>query len=302
MALRTPNKKYIGLAAFAAAVIILSAANEYHHYRQDKTLSVVPQTHAQNLESPPKTQSPAPLETPAVEIPKDRILTVPILMYHHIGIAPPTADATHKSLTVSPADFEQQVQWLYQNGYQSISLEDLNLYAAGKFALPKKPVIFTFDDGYEDVFTNAVPILKQYGYSGAFGIITQFVGQTQGDNFYASWSEIKTAAALQMEIVCHTQNHFDGTNPKFDAAYIYNNLSGCQQDLRSHLADVEPILIYPYGHYNAQYLEQAGKAGFILGVTTREGKIINLGDLMQIPRIRIHSQENFEKFKKLVSE
>lgn len=234
--------------------------------------------------------------------PNQQTLKIPILMYHHIGTAPATADATHKSLTVSTAGFEKQVQWLSENGYQSISLDNLYNYSLGKFRLPKNPVIFTFDDGYQDVFDNAVPILKQYNYSGAFGIITQFVGQVQNDNIYASRDAISNAKDEGMEIVCHTQNHFDGTNPKFDANYIFENLSGCQKDLAEYLATTEPILIYPYGHYNSAYIAQAKKAGFAMGITVHEGKLVNLDDLMEIPRIRIHANEDFEIFKKLVSE
>ncbi len=223
-------------------------------------------------------------------------------MYHHIGDFPAKANSTRQDLTVSVSDFERQVNWLSQNNYSGISLENIYLYSQGQFTLPKKPVVFTFDDGYQDVFTNAIPILKKYGYTGSFGIITEWPGSKQGDNVYASWDEISTARDEGMEIVCHTQNHFDGTNPKFDAAYIFENLSGCQKDLSDHLGSMEPILIYPYGHYASIYLEQARQAGFAMGLTVHEGNVVNLDNLMEVPRVRIHSHEDFEIFKKLMME
>src|SRR5207247_775277 len=99
----------------------------------------------------------------------------------------------------------------------------------------------------------------------------------------------------------HTQNHFDGTNPGYSAEYIYKNLSACQKDIESHLGSVEPIMIYPYGHYNSAYIAQANKAGIFMGVTVHEGAAINLDDLMQVPRVRVHGKEDFENFKRLVS-
>jgi len=223
-------------------------------------------------------------------------------MYHHIGQAPATANGVHRGLTVSAEDFETQVKWLFENGYKSVHLLDILSMTEGKFIMPRKAVIFTFDDGYQDVFQNAIPILQKYGFTGSFGIISQWAGTVSGDNVYASWDQIKTAASQNMEIVCHTQNHFDGSNPKFNADYIFQNLSGCQQDIKNYLGSAEPVLIYPYGHYNAQYREQARKVGFTMGVTVHEGNIINIDNLMEIPRVRLHSHEDFELFKKLITE
>lgn len=230
-------------------------------------------------------------------------IRVPILMYHHIGVPPENADATRKDLTVSPEEFEQQVAWLSKAGYSSVTLDDLYRYTQKQTTeWPTKPVIFTFDDGYTDVFENAVPILQKYSFTGVFGIITGFVGQTQGDNLYANWVQIANAKASGMEMVCHTQNHFDGTNPKFDDQYILNNLTGCQNDLAAYLGLSKPYLIYPYGHYTESYLSQAKKAGFLMGFTVHGGSTLYTEDLMRIPRVRVHLGEPLEKFIERLNE
>lgn len=224
-------------------------------------------------------------------------LHVPILMYHHIGFAPATADATHKGLTISPTEFETQVKWLKDHGYESVSVDAL--YGRIKNAStswPSKPVIFTFDDGYTDVFENAVPILKKYGYTGTFAVITSFPGQTQGDNFYATWEQIVGAKHAGMEIICHTQNHFDGSSSKFNEDYIYQNLAGCQNDLKRHLGSTLPYLVYPYGHFTPTYITQAEKAGFVMGLTVTGGSYINPNDLMHTNRVRINPNQSLEKF------
>src|SRR5579864_2042437 len=126
---------------------------------------------ASNVQSPKtgaiKSAATRQKSTPVLQT-DDVSLKLPILMYHHVGSLPQNADATTKDLTVPAQNFLQQVKWLSDNGYHSVSLEDIYLYTHGQFQMPSKPVIFSFDDGYTDVFQNAVPVLKQYGYSGSF--------------------------------------------------------------------------------------------------------------------------------------
>jgi len=229
-----------------------------------------------------------------------KILSLPILMYHHVGPLPLKADQLRRDLTVSAENFELEAAWLKGQGYESISLNDLLLYKQGKFKLPEKPVIFTFDDGYKDVFDYAVPILKKYGFTGSFGIITQFPGITQGTNEYASWKQIAQAKQDGMEIISHSQDHFDGTNPKYDDNFIFRNLTDSQSDLLNNIGSALPIMIYPFGHFNSAYIRQAERAGFKMGLTVESGKQINMDNLMEIPRIRMHGSDDLERFKRAV--
>ncbi len=130
---------------------------------------------------------PADLEAPILPPlhPKPVQVHVPIMMYHYISPAP-THDLLMLTLTVTPTLFAQQLDYLKQQGYQTITFNQLfdALYYGGP--LPKKPIILTFDDGYEDVYQFALPILKAHGYSGMFYIITGKVGW-QG---YMNWNEL----------------------------------------------------------------------------------------------------------------
>ena len=283
------------------AVLIFGVINEIHN-RSRHVFSTIDHTIYQEIGDNAypeiaKSEDQAPLPIPPSAAQKGRVMHIPILMYHHVGDVPAHADAVRRGLTVSAANFEQQVKWLKDQGYQSVYLNDLKNFAkTGKPAPPAKPLIFTFDDGYDDVFVNAIPILKKYGYTGAFGIITNFPGTISGTNTYATWEEIAQAKTDGFEIVCHTQNHFDGSNKKFTSDYIFQNLSGCQQDIKSHLGDAEPILIYPYGHYTAVYIQQAQKVGFTMALTVHAGAFINMDDLMELPRVRVNPNEPMDKF------
>jgi peptidoglycan/xylan/chitin deacetylase (PgdA/CDA1 family) len=295
MKISKKQKKLLHNAAIVSVYVMVFGLIVFFQVRRLKTPYVLLVSEA--IITPKDT---APLPIPEDVIKSGKTIRVPILMYHHVGTPPEGSDRLRYNLTVPTEQFEKQVQWLKENGYTSISMDELYNDIATKTKLPEKPVIFTFDDGYDDVFINAVPILKKYGYVGVFGIITQFPGITQGTNTYATWAIIADAKTQGMEIICHTQNHFDGANKKFNTNYIYQNLSGCQQDIRDHLGSAEPYLIYPYGHYNASYIEQAKKAGFVISLTVHEGTIINISNLMEIPRLRINPSLDLETFKRLV--
>lgn len=232
----------------------------------------------------------------------NQTIKIPILMYHHVGELPKNADKLRKGLTVTTEDFELQVAWLKGQGYESLSLNDFLQLIKNNQPLPEKPVIFTFDDGYDDALTNAPKILKQYGFTGDFGIITQFVGITLGNNSYASWQDIRQAKAMGMEIISHTQDHFDGTNKKYTDNFILTNLKNSQKDIKDNLGVTFPILIYPFGHYDTSYIKLAREAGFEMGITTHESKNVYSKKLMEIPRVRISGGQSLESFKRAILE
>ncbi len=281
----------------AVAVVAFFASRDLYNNSQIKN-SPKTELGSHHLVKPEDRQ---PLKISQETINQGKTVKVPILMYHHIGDPPGKASPMRKDLTVSTADFEQEVKWLGENNYTSIRLEDIFLYSQNKFTMPKKPVVFTFDDGYDDVFLNAIPVLKKYGFIGSFAIITQYPKMQNGDNFYASWEEIAKALQDGNEIVSHTQNHFDGKNPKYSQNFISQNLSGSVNDIQGHLGFAPRILIYPYGHYTPEYIKLAKQAGFVMGVTVHEGSLINLNDLMQTPRLRVHGNEALERFQRLIT-
>ena len=220
-------------------------------------------------------------------------LFVPILMYHHVGPLPPESDGVRKDLTVSPQDFVAQVAWLARNGYTSVSLQDVYLATQHTFTLPRKPIVFTFDDGYADVFAHAVPVLQQYGMVGSFAVVPGFFGTPD----YATWANIISAKSLAMEIV----SHFDCSSPKFDSAYIEYNLRESLTDLESHIGPVPRILVYPYGHFTPEYVAVAERVGFTMALTTHFGTRVNPADLMHTPRVRVHGSEPLDKFIEILT-
>lgn len=228
--------------------------------------------------------------------PKDA-LSVPILMYHHVGPLPGDADALRRDLTVSVEDFETQVAWLSQAGYVTVSLADIYQATQGKLSLPPKSMVFTFDDGYADVFTFAMPILQKYHMRGSFAVVPGFLGQPD----YATWNMVQGAKNAGMEIVSHTENHFDGSSVKFDAKYIQENLEQSLRELEAHLGPIPRVLVYPYGHYTTEYIRIAQQVGFVMALTTRYGRHVDMRNLMLTPRVRVHGHGTMEKFEESIT-
>ncbi|MGW8224724.1 MAG: polysaccharide deacetylase family protein [Anaerolineales bacterium] len=94
-------------------------------------------------------------------------VTVPILLYHSI----PIQSSPNERYKVSTEHFEQQMQQLYEWGYSTINIETLVAHLYQGKSLPPRPIVITFDDGYEDIFENAFPIMERYGFTGTVYIV-----------------------------------------------------------------------------------------------------------------------------------
>ena len=97
--------------------------------------------------------------------PKCRTTEFTTLMYHHIREYTNLENIAAKNISVSPEEFEQQMQYLNQNKYTVITSQDIV-----NNTVPCKSVMLTFDDGYYDVFTQAYPIMKRFNYVGVIAV------------------------------------------------------------------------------------------------------------------------------------
>ena len=104
-------------------------------------------------------------------------LRVPILMYHYVDAEPPLDSPYADGLTVRTPDFEAQMDYLADKGYQPVTLDQVYAAMAGLTTLPAKPVVITFDDGGTDNYTVAYPILREHGFVATFFVITGMVGK-----------------------------------------------------------------------------------------------------------------------------
>ncbi|MDB4940351.1 MAG: polysaccharide deacetylase family protein [Candidatus Doudnabacteria bacterium] len=252
-----------------------------------------PDNSAPVFSTPPVSELPAEINIhPAAQPGIPRSVRVPVLMYHHIGEMPSNPDRYRRDLTVSTADFEAEVKFLYAAGYSCISTQALYQYQQGEVDLAKKPCVIIFDDGFDDAFKNAIPTLLKYRMTGSFAVITQYVANSE----YASWPTILGAQTVGMEIVSHSQHHIDFTSRKYSHQDKINEIQGSLKDIQAHLHTAPITFVYPYGHHDLETEAIVAGSGFKMAFTTAPGFYGENKNAYEMPRVRVHGVEGIDRF------
>lgn len=187
-----------------------------------------------------------------------RYVRVPILVYH--SIRPYTADMPRlvRKFTVPPESLDEQLRYLQQNGYTVISFESLvNAMTSASATLPAKPVVLTFDDGWEDLYRHAFPILRKYHDTATFFIFTNGIGSRD----FMTWGQLATMQAAGMDIESHSVSH-PLLSAITDKARLWKEIEGSREIIASHLGRAPDIFAYPYGTYNDFDIAMLKAAGY----------------------------------------
>ena len=129
----------------------------------------------------------------------------PILEYHMITANP---DETSRIYSVPPEIFAEQMDFLIEHGYQTITIRDYIRASHGEIELPMNPIILTFDDGYSDNYSDLFPILKSRNMVAVIFVVSNLVGQPG----YLTWDQIREMQSYGIEIGCHGANHISIEN------------------------------------------------------------------------------------------
>jgi len=238
--------------------------------------------------TPTETPTPAPTPGPTPDG-QARSVRLPILMYHYISIPPADADDYRRNLSLDPEIFDQHLDFLQEQGYTTIYLQDLISYLqTGQPELPEKPIILTFDDGYRDNYDNAFPALRDRGMKGTFFIITDFAdfAATNPDYArYATWDMLREMDEAGMEIGSHSRDHPD-LKGKDDDFLVWQAL-GSSQTIEANLGKKPRVLAYPFGSYDENVIRVFHSAGFWGAVTTQPGVEHDNQHLFEMTRLRI---------------
>lgn len=213
-----------------------------------------------------------------------RRIYVPILMYHYVSYLPPDADKYRVDLTITPDLFLSHLAYLKEQGYETISLYQLDEALLNGVPLPAKPIILTFDDGYIDHYTNVFPALRAYGFAGTFFIITALADANRPD--YVNWAQIREMAAAGMSMESHTKDHVDLRGRDYDT--LVYQLLGSLESLSAYTGVSAHMLSYPIGHYDALTLNVAGQLPIWRAVTTERGAWHTTDNRLQLTRVRVH--------------
>jgi peptidoglycan/xylan/chitin deacetylase (PgdA/CDA1 family) len=198
-------------------------------------------------------------------------------MYHVLGT--PAATALYPGLFVNAADFKAQVAWLAAHGYHAVTLRQVFRYWRAAIALPPKPVVLSFDDGYLSDYTVALPVLRRHRWPGVLNLVVHNV--RPGD---ITALQVRRLIAAGWEIDAHTVTHADLTG--LDPTRLRYEVAGSRAALRRMFHQPVAFFCYPVGHYDAAVIAAVRAAGF-LGATTENPGLGRPTDAYTLSRIRV---------------
>lgn len=216
-------------------------------------------------------------------------LRVPILTYHYIAGNPNPKDKARDALSVAPDKFEAQMNYLAQNGYTPVTLDTLYGIFNRQATVVGKPIVLTFDDGYQDFYTNAYPVLRRFNFHAVAFIPTGLIG----GSYYMNWSQIKEIAASGLvTFEGHSVTHASLSSLSYAAAL--KQLIDSKNIIQANTNYPVNFVAYPNGATNGSVQAAARQAGYIGGVGTWYGK--SRGPAMNMPRIKVSGFWNIKEF------
>ncbi len=208
---------------------------------------------------------------------------VPVLTYHHI-----TQSTEASSLSVSPGvsveNFRSQMRFLSRYNYNAISLAELVQAMEKKEKLPRNTAVITFDDGYEDNYTFAYPILKEYSLPATIFIIANFIDK-EG---YLTFRQIEEMASSGLiTIGSHTLT--EAFLPGRSSRKLEREIGLSKAILESKFNKRIDFFCYPFGHFSPEIQEIVKKYGYKGACTTNRGKVQTYlnDDIYALKRIKV---------------
>jgi len=225
-----------------------------------------------------------------------RRINVPVLMYHYVSPLPPQSDSIRENLTISPDTFRAHIEFLKSDGYEAISLYEINYALKYGTPLPEKPIILTFDDSYTDHYEYVFPILKEYGYIGTFFVITGYSDNNNPNHL--TWEQVEEMSDAGMNMESHTKTHYTLINRDND--FLVWEIIGSIESLESHTGKRPLTFSYPVGKYDEDTLRMLESTTTIQAVTTEYGAYHTLHDALLSPRLRISGNMGVSGLKNLL--
>ncbi|MGD0706934.1 MAG: polysaccharide deacetylase family protein [Anaerolineaceae bacterium] len=234
--------------------------------------------------TPAFTSTPEPTITPTWAVNPPGSAVVPILLYHHIS-----DDKAGNRYYVPVATFEQQMQWLHDHGYTAITISQLVDVLMKGGPLPARPVAITFDDGNEDVYKNAFPILKRLGYPATSYIIVSWIGAKN----VVSMDELKDLIASGWEIGNHTMTHIDLTK---DHSVLNYELVDSRDRLEKDLGITVNTVAYPFGAFDPTVGAKTSAYGYLAGLGLGTSYNQGMSTLYYLSRMEVQSSYDMQTF------
>lgn len=267
-----------------ASLIILSSLFLFFQLTKDKKDDAIQKSN-NNIENMQKLSATSvPIIDNNSELEKVIPSAIPIFMYHYIRDYSNPNDPIGVNLSVSPEKFEEHLTWLKDNGYQTVFPN----FFKNPEPLSFKPIILTFDDGYQDAYDNAFPLLQKYQMAGMFYLIIDKIG-TPG---YSTWDEIIKMQKAGMDFGSHTLTHPNLRN--LTITNMKREIEGSKEILGQKIGQEITDFCYPSGKYDNEVLKELQMDNYQTAVTTNSGISSLKDNPFLLKRLRITDSTNVQ--------
>lgn len=222
-----------------------------------------------------------------------------ILMYHSIS-------DNGGFFCVKPAEFEKQANYLKENNFNVISLERLVELLKNKNGdIPSKTIVLTFDDGFEDNFTNAFPLLKKHNFHFTVFLQSGVVGGIKTNKEGVKYQMLNVSQIKEMsnsgiaDFEPHTINH--PKLAKIASLDARKEILESKQYLEKEIGKKSDYFAYPFGNYNKEVINMIKNIGFQAAVTVEKGVVKLKDNPFELKRNSIDSAVSFSQFKHIVN-
>jgi len=227
-----------------------------------------------------------------------KTIDVPVLAYHHIEVNKHQPQ-TCRGLVVDAISFERQMAILRTFGYRTVSLIDLAKSLAGDLALPSRPVVITFDDGYAGAYKFGFPILRRYDFAATLFLIAEdFVANSRRQNQRAFPIMTRTQVAEMIGAGFHIGSH-SVSHPRLTElsdSDVRTEITNSRKILESAFRCEVKAFCYPYGIYDSGLETRVQEAGYACACSTRFGRRHSAEDRFGLRRIPVGADQGIAQF------
>jgi len=225
--------------------------------------------------------------------------TIPILMYHEVS---PNPRPGFRRYTVTVREFTAQMRWLALCGYRTVDMDTLLRARQGLGSLPRRPVLITFDDGFEGCAQYALPVLRAYHFTAVFYLVPGMMGEASRwmlpelglELPLMSWDTARMLVAEGFQCGAHTVTHprLAELDPPQCRAELIQGRTLLERELGRPIVH----LAYPFGSYDGSVQAMAREAGYATACSTRPGLSEPGDDLLALHRVTIYGHDSLFDF------
>jgi peptidoglycan/xylan/chitin deacetylase (PgdA/CDA1 family) len=220
-------------------------------------------------------------------------LSIPILMYHHIGDWGESR-ADWAPWVVRPKEFRAQMDWLVANGFHTITFRELLAGQKAGESVPAKSVIISFDDGWSAQEGVVRAELEPRGMHAVFFVYTAAVGATPNNSGYISWQQLRILESAGHEVQSHTISH--GRLTEMPPSQLDREMRESRATIEKEMRHPVKVIAYPFGICDERVMRAASAAGYEFGLRADADLVMGKPLRYRMPRIRVGYEDGIEVF------